>query len=74
MKRLEKADYEEGFEVEQLARYELTGGQIDLIVRNTAYKVAVRDESVFCMKDFLEEIEKELGASFEGTKSMGFKV
>ncbi len=70
----EKADYEEGFEVEQLARYELTGGQIDLIVRNTAYKVAVRDESVFCMKDFLEEIEKELGASFEGTKSMGFKV
>jgi len=70
----EKADYEEGFEVEQLARYELTGGQIDLIVRNTAYKVAVREESVFTMKDFLEEIEKELGASFEGTKSMGFKV
>jgi len=70
----EKADYEEGFEVDELARYELTGGQIDLIVRNTAYKVAVRDESVFCMKDFLEEIEKELGASFEGTKSMGFKV
>ncbi len=70
----EKADYEEGFEVEQLARYELTGGQIDLIVRNTAYKVAVREESVFTMQDFLEEIEKELGASFEGSKSMGFKV
>jgi len=26
------------------------------------------------MKDFLDEIEKELGSSFEGSKSMGFKV
>jgi SpoVK/Ycf46/Vps4 family AAA+-type ATPase len=70
----EKADYDETFEVEELSKYELTGGQINLIVRNTAYKVAVRDESVFSMKDFLDEIEKELGSSFEGTKSMGFKV
>jgi SpoVK/Ycf46/Vps4 family AAA+-type ATPase len=70
----EKADYDETFEVEELSKYELTGGQINLIVRNTAYKVAVRDESVFSMKDFLDEIEKELGSSFEGLKSMGFKV
>ena len=70
----EKADYDEGFEVDDLAIYELTGGQINLIIRNTAYKVAVREESVFTMQDFLEEIEKELGASFEGSKSMGFKV
>ena len=70
----ENADYEEGFEVEELSKHELTGGQINLIVRNTAYKVAVRDESVFALQDFLEEIEKELGASFEGSKSMGFKV
>jgi len=71
---LEKADYEEGFDVSELAKYELTGGQIDLIIRNTAYKVAVRDESVFSMKDFLEEIEKELGSSFEGSSSMGFRI
>jgi SpoVK/Ycf46/Vps4 family AAA+-type ATPase len=70
----EKADYDETFEVEELSKHELTGGQINLIVRNTAYKVAVRDESVFSMKDFLDEIEKELGSSFEGVKSMGFKV
>ena len=70
----EKADYEEGFKVEELAKHELTGGQINLIVRNTAYKVAVREESVFSMKDFSEEIEKELGSAFEGSKSMGFKV
>jgi SpoVK/Ycf46/Vps4 family AAA+-type ATPase len=71
----ENADYEEGFEVEELAKHELTGGQINLIVRNTAYMVAVRDESVFSMQDFLGEIEKEMGTSFENdAKSMGFKV
>ncbi len=71
----ENADYEEGFEVDALAKYELTGGQINLIVRNTAYMVAVRDESVFMLKDFFNEIEKELGTSFENEgKSMGFKV
>ena len=71
----EKADYDEQLDVSELAKYELTGGQIDLIIRNTAYKVAVRDESVFTLEDFLEEIEKELGSSFESEgKSMGFKV
>jgi len=70
----ENADYEEGFEVDVLAKYELTGGQINLIIRNTAYKVAVREESVFSMEDFLHEIEKELGSSFDKNKSMGFKV
>ncbi len=70
----ENADYEEGFTIEDLAGHELTGGQINLIIKNTAYKVAVRDESVFSLQDFLEEIEKELGSSFDGSKSMGFKV
>jgi SpoVK/Ycf46/Vps4 family AAA+-type ATPase len=70
----EKADYAEDFDVEKLAKYELTGGQINLIIRNTAYKVAVREESIFTQKDFLEEIEKEMGSSFDGAKSMGFKV
>ncbi len=70
----EKADYAEDFDVEALAKYELTGGQINLVIRNTAYKVAVREESVFNNRDFLEEIEKELGSSFDGVKSMGFKI
>jgi len=70
----ENADYDENFELDELAKYELTGGQINLIVKNTAYKVAVRDESLFSNKDFLEEIEKELGSSFDGVKSMGFQV
>jgi len=70
----ENADYEEGFVLEELAKHALTGGQINLIIKNTAYKVAVRDESLFTSKDFLDEIEKELGSSFDGVKSMGFKV
>ncbi|HEY9190412.1 MAG TPA: ATP-binding protein [Sulfurovum sp.] len=70
----ENADYEEGFDIAALTGYELTGGQINLIIKNTAYKVAVREESVFSMQDFIEEIEKELGSSFDGSKSMGFKV
>ena len=70
----ERADYDEGFSIKELARYELTGGQINLVIKNTAYKVAVRDESVFAYQDFLEEIEKELGSSFDGIKSMGFKI
>jgi len=70
----ENADYTEDFDVQNLANYELTGGQINLIIKNTAYKVAVREESIFSSQDFLEEIEKELGSSFDGSKSMGFKV
>ncbi len=70
----ENADYEEGFELSRLTRYELTGGQISLIIKNTAYKVAVRTESVFTVRDFVEEVEKELGSSFDAAKSMGFKV
>jgi AAA+ superfamily predicted ATPase len=70
----ENADYAESFDIQILLPHELTGGQINLIIKNTAYKVAVRKESVFDNKDFLEEIEKELGSSFDGAKSMGFKV
>ena len=70
----EKADYEEGFEMETLAKYDLTGGQINLVIKNTAYKVAIRDESVFAMSDFIEEISRETGSSFDSAKSMGFKV
>ncbi len=70
----ENADYEENFTIDELAKYELTGGQINLIIKNTAYKVAVREESLFTMRDFLEEIEKELGSSFDRDISMGFKI
>ncbi len=70
----ERADYEEGFDIERLAVVPLTGGQIELVIHNTAFKVAVRNESIFTQKDFEEEIAKEHGSSFDREKSMGFKV
>ena len=66
------APYEEGFESNKLAEYSLTGGQINLIIKNTAYKVAVRQEPLFSLNDFEEEIKREKDASFDSEKSMGF--
>ncbi len=67
-----EAQYEEDFDVRRLARYELTGGQINLIVKNTAFKVAVKEEPLFTMQDFLEEIEREKSGAFGDEKMMGF--
>ena len=66
------APYEKDFDSNELATYSLTGGQINLIVKNTAYKVAVREKPVFKLKDFIDEIGKEKDANFDGEKSMGF--
>lgn len=68
----ENAPYEDGFDVKELATYSLTGGQINLIIKNTAYKVAVADEPLFTLKDFIGEIKRERDANFDSEKSMGF--
>jgi len=66
------APYADDFEIEKLAEYSLTGGQINLIVKNTAYKVAVREEPLFRLEDFIDEIQREKDANFDSEKSMGF--
>ena len=66
------APYEEGFEPKELATYALTGGQISLIVKNTAYKVAVKEDPLFTFKDFIDEIHREKDANFDSDKLMGF--
>jgi SpoVK/Ycf46/Vps4 family AAA+-type ATPase len=66
------APFEKGFSVEELAKYKLTGGQIDLIVKNTAFHVATEEKPLFKISDFLKEIERERKSSFEGEKVMGF--
>ena len=66
------APFEDDFNIEELAKHSLTGGQINLIIKNSAYKVAVRDEPIFLQKDFEEEILREKDANFDGEKSMGF--
>ncbi len=67
-----EAPYEENFDIEALAEYSLTGGQINLIVKNTAYKVAVREKPLFMLEDFIDEIKREKDANFDSEKSMGF--
>lgn len=55
-----------------LAEYDLSGGQIALIVKNTAYKVATKKHPIFSIEDFIEHIKAELSGNFDGAKSMGF--
>ena len=66
------APYEKKFDVKKLAEISLSGGQINLIVKNTAYMVACSDKPLFTTKLFLEEIEKEKKGNFDSEKSMGF--
>lgn len=66
------APYEDGVDVNELASYSLTGGQISLVIKNTAYKVAVRENPIFTLEDFEQEIKKEKDASFDSEKLMGF--
>jgi SpoVK/Ycf46/Vps4 family AAA+-type ATPase len=66
------APYEKDFDATRLSKYSLTGGQINLIIKNTAYKVAVRKKPIFTLADFIEEINREKDANFDSEKSMGF--
>lgn len=66
------APYEEGFDVDALTGYELTGGQINLVIKNTAFAVATMDEPLFTVGAFVEEIEKEKRGTFDSERAMGF--
>jgi len=66
------APYAKDFDIKILSEYDLTGGQINLIVKNTAYKVAVADEPLFEVQDFIDEINREKTGDFDSEKSMGF--
>ncbi|WP_298085917.1 ATP-binding protein, partial [uncultured Campylobacter sp.] len=54
----ENASFEENFDVKQLAKFELSGAQIMLALKNTALKVAVREDGIFTMSDFESEIKR----------------
>lgn len=66
------APYAQDINIPLLAKYSLTGGQINIIVKNTAYKVAVSEKPIFHQKDFIDEINREKDANFDSEKSMGF--
>ena len=61
----ENMSFEEDFNLEELARFELTGAQIALCLKNTAINVAIRGDEVFRLSDFKAEIKRELRSSFE---------
>lgn len=60
------------FNYKEITKYEISGGQIELIVKNTAYKNAINNKKSFTEKDFLAQIEMELGNDFNRDKKMGF--
>jgi SpoVK/Ycf46/Vps4 family AAA+-type ATPase len=60
------------FDIEELAKYELTGGQIELVIKNTAYKIAVSDEPIFKVENFKEQITKEQKGQFDSENKVGF--
>ena len=59
-------------DIKELAKHSLTGGQIDLIVKNTAYEVATKQNPIFTQEDFIKNIKKELKGNFDSDKVMGF--
>ena len=63
---------EDGFNIDKLKKYPLTGGQIEMIIKNTAYKLAVEEDALFKVSDFIEEIEKEQKTQFDREKTVGF--
>ncbi|CAI8206399.1 MAG: Proteasome-associated ATPase [Arcobacter lacus] len=63
---------EENFNLEELSTHELTGGQIELVIKNTAYKIAAMDEPIFKLSDFLEQITKEEKGQFDSENKVGF--
>lgn len=67
-----KALFEKDFDMNILSNYELSGAQILMVVKNTALKVAVSQDGVFKMQDFIESIQKELNSSFDKSKIVGF--
>jgi SpoVK/Ycf46/Vps4 family AAA+-type ATPase len=68
----ENLPLEENFDLEQLKKYQLTGGQIEMIIKNTAYKLAILEDPIFKIDDFIEEIEKEQKGQFDKDKTVGF--
>jgi len=68
----ESAVYEENFNIETLANYPLSGGQIVVVLKNTALKVAVKEEPIFTMDDFIQTIGRESSGAFGEGKTMGF--
>ena len=68
------APYEKTFNLKSLAEFSLTGGQIFLVIKNTAFLVATQESPLFTTQIFIEEIKRELNSNFDGQREMGFHI
>ncbi|MDR0746583.1 MAG: ATP-binding protein [Helicobacteraceae bacterium] len=66
------APFETGFNLETLAKYQLTGAQISLAIKNAAMIAAVQEEALFTNEIFESVIKKELSGAFGEEKTLGF--
>ena len=68
------APYEKNFNLKSLADFPLTGGQISLIIKNSAFLVAAQKSPLFTIQIFIDEIKRELNSNFDGQREMGFHI
>ncbi|MBX7491365.1 ATP-binding protein [Helicobacter turcicus] len=68
------APFQKDFNIKKLAEFNLSGGQIALVVKNTAYNIASAKNPEFSTQSFLEEIKRELKSNFDGAREMGFHI
>ena len=68
----ESAIYDENFDIKALAKYPLTGGQIRVVMKNSALRVAIKEEPIFTLGDFENSIKREMQGAFGEEKTMGF--
>ncbi len=68
----ENALYSEDFDIKALAKYPLSGGQMNVVLKNTALRVAIKDEPIFTLEDFVNNIKREMQGAFDKEKIMGF--
>lgn len=68
-----KENFKDSKIIKSFSEYRLTGGQIDLIIKNTALTVACKkDNQTFKEEQFIEEIKKELDSDLNNEQKVGF--
>ncbi len=65
------AEFEAEFDAGKLAKFELSGAQIVLVVKNAALKTAISEDGIFRMATFEEEIKREVSSAFGEDKKVG---
>ncbi len=62
----------EDVNIEDLSEYELTGGEIGIVVKNAVIKAFLRDAPCVTQQDFLEAIDREIETIRPNKRNIGF--